>query len=280
MAVKYIVIPEDMYRNLIRTQPEVKIGTEQAKSELDKVKRKRDTNLSAKNVVYNQELRRYLKTRKAEEENIKVEISNGLKGILKGAASTTATPQRPFRRKLFSTNTLDAFGGPSQEENEVIEADLEDEEDYQYHTPRGETEDEYDDDDIFEPQSTKPTTPKDVRYERLVNMINSNQAKYGVVDDIILNTKGKPTGTDFKTAVKHHLQPFGYKYSPGTPSGTKILITRLKKDHQAKAILKEKHIKTTAPSTSRRRSRKTKQSGGGVRKSIAKKFKPQLWRRN
>ena len=95
---------------------------------------------------------------------------------------------------------------------------------------------------------------------------------------MILNTKWKSTGTDFKAALKHHLQPFGYTYSPGTPAGTKILISRLKKDHKAKAILKVKHIKTTAPSTSRR-SRKTKQSGG-VRKSIAKKFKPQLWKRN
>ena len=133
MAVKYIVIPEDMYRNLIRTQPEVKIGTEQAKSELDKVKKKRDANLSAKNVVYNQELRRYLKTRKKEEEKpVKVEISNGLKGILKGPtapATTAASPHRPFRRKLFSTNTFDAFGGPSQEEDEIIETDVE------YRTP-------------------------------------------------------------------------------------------------------------------------------------------------
>ena len=58
-----------------------------------------------------------------------MEISNGLKGILKGAASTAATPQRPFRRKLFSTNTFDAFGGPSQEEDEIIETDVE------YRTP-------------------------------------------------------------------------------------------------------------------------------------------------
>ena len=92
---------------------------------LDRVKRRRNTNLSAKNVVYNQELRRYLKIKKeGKEKLVKVEISNGLKGILKGSATNAAFPLRPSRKKFFSLNTLDAFGSPSQEEEEVIKADI------------------------------------------------------------------------------------------------------------------------------------------------------------
>ena len=82
--------------------------------------------------------------------------------------------------------------------------------------------------------------------------------------------------------MKHHLQPFGHKYSPGTP-GTNILIERLKKDARTNAILKEKPFKTSTPFT--RRGRKN-QTGTGVIKKNKKhnkpivKFKPQLWIKN
>ena len=112
---------------------------------------------------------------------------------------------------------------------------------------------------------------------------NSNLAQLNVDEyNIILNTKSKPTGTDFKTALKHHLQPFGHKYSPGTP-GTNILIERLKRDARTNAILKEKPFKTSTPFT--RRGRKN-QTGTGVIKKNKKhnksfvKFKPQLWTKN
>ena len=84
MATKYLLIPEDLYNNLLKSQQNNVIGTEFASNNLSKVKKSKNKNASAKNVLYNQELRRYLKTKKEEEEKpIKVEVSNGLKGLTK-----------------------------------------------------------------------------------------------------------------------------------------------------------------------------------------------------
>ena len=72
-----------MYKALIQSQNFTQIGTELAKSDLEKVQKSRNKNLSEKNVLYNQELRRYLKTKKEKEEKpVKVELSNGLRGLI------------------------------------------------------------------------------------------------------------------------------------------------------------------------------------------------------
>ena len=282
MATKYIAIPESMYTSLIQIQKNNEIGTSMAKSELEKVQKSRNKNLSEKNVLYNQELRRYLKTKREEEEKpVKVELSNGLRGLIKKTQTQTQTPtptptptpsgnrpvlrKKPRRRRILLQQPQD-FQSPND-------------------TDFAETEIESDDGHASYDYTASTSTPKtaDTRYERLVNIINNNPEEYGVNEySIILNTKWKPTGTDFKTALKHYLKPFGHKYSPGTP-GTNILIDRLKKDARTNAILKEKPFKTSTPFT--RRVRKN-QTGTGVIKKNKKhnksfvKFKPQLWTKN
>ena len=48
MAMKYVAIPESMYKSLIQTQNKEELGTDLAKSELEKVQKSRNKNLSEK----------------------------------------------------------------------------------------------------------------------------------------------------------------------------------------------------------------------------------------
>ena len=53
MATKYVVIPEDMYKSLVKEQKEknVQIGVEQAKTEVDNIKNSRRKNVSKKSAI-------------------------------------------------------------------------------------------------------------------------------------------------------------------------------------------------------------------------------------
>jgi hypothetical protein len=110
-ASKYILVPEAMYRGLLNASSSSKEKQQQQhriftpkittaaaaaaattaatedvenlnlkfiKDHLEKTKKKRDENLSNKNINYNQELRRYLKVRnETKNKPIKVKLSNG-----------------------------------------------------------------------------------------------------------------------------------------------------------------------------------------------------------
>ena len=54
MAVKYILLPDDLYKNLIssKTEPDV-INLDYTKKILDKTKNQKKLNLSTKNALYN-----------------------------------------------------------------------------------------------------------------------------------------------------------------------------------------------------------------------------------
>ena len=78
MATKYVVIPEDMYKSLLHDEKKSQIGLPSAEAAVEKVKRSKQRNKSAKNVIYNQKLRRYLKTRKEElDKPVIVELVQG-----------------------------------------------------------------------------------------------------------------------------------------------------------------------------------------------------------
>ena len=86
-AIKYILVPEDMYKGLLSAPSEQhfdKVNLNFAKKNLDKTKKQNKLSPSTKNILYNQELRRYLTLRKEEDEKpIKVELKNGAKIITK-----------------------------------------------------------------------------------------------------------------------------------------------------------------------------------------------------
>jgi hypothetical protein len=110
-ASKYILVPEAMYRGLLNassysskekqqqqqqqhriftpkittaaaaaaaTEDDDNLNLKFIKDSFEKTKKKRDENLSNKNINYNQELRRYLKVRnETKNKPIKVKLSNG-----------------------------------------------------------------------------------------------------------------------------------------------------------------------------------------------------------
>jgi hypothetical protein len=83
MARKLVLLPMDLYKGLVSHKPEkkgVEDLTEEAplqyeQAQLRKIKKRKGKNLSAKNVLYQQQLRRYLRTRKeAKDRPIKVQV--------------------------------------------------------------------------------------------------------------------------------------------------------------------------------------------------------------
>lgn len=90
MSSKFLLIPEDMYHGLLSSAlPKEDTNLIFTKEELDASKNKQVQDKSAKNVLYNQELRRFLKLRKeAENKPVKVELSDGSKMVKRHISPT------------------------------------------------------------------------------------------------------------------------------------------------------------------------------------------------
>lgn len=164
MANKLVIIPQDLWRGLVSTDtgdPNLDF----ARHELDKVKRER-VNASAKNLHYNQQLRRYLNLRNERENRpTRVELAKGLRMIMKrgdGNASEDEImveeeprrmPPRPKQRKRPTINqrrtsdSRDRPGGSQSHGNNINIMDLEIPED---------------DDDLFEDAHSSPPPPEAV----------------------------------------------------------------------------------------------------------------------
>ena len=280
MARKYIVIPEEMYKNLLQSQNSEIIGTDSSKINLDKIKKSRTKNSSAKNVLYNQELRRYLKIKKEEDEKpVKVELSNGLKGLSKKNSTTInnspisttiknspiSTTETPNRSRFF--NSLQIIN-EDDNENEIFE-------------------------DIKEPQaSTSRTlnesfqeTPKSTnlvsRFEKIIQIINQNPDEFNVRNNRVLNMFGNPIMKSNALESLKHILNVSSEHTWGSPPGTGNLLSKLKEHAETREILSQK---STRPPTARIYRRwQANQKGEGVIKSVGNpkkiiaKFKPQLW---
>lgn len=85
MASKLVMVPESLYKGLLSSNEyNDRTNIEHTKSKLEGVKKSRKLNASAKNVLYNQELRRYLSMREDEKNKpVKVEVTNGGKFLTK-----------------------------------------------------------------------------------------------------------------------------------------------------------------------------------------------------
>lgn len=103
MAKKLVLIPMELYRGLLSPrQPQNDEDlTERApmlyeKSLLKKVKKKARNDLSARNVLYNQQLRRFLRARKeAKNKPLKVQFSDDAQNVKVFKAGTT--PSEPLK---------------------------------------------------------------------------------------------------------------------------------------------------------------------------------------
>lgn len=75
MATKYVLIPDDMYKSLMSEKKEKndEIGKDLYKIEMDKLIKKPQKNKvsnAERNILYNQELARYLKEYRKEKKNL------------------------------------------------------------------------------------------------------------------------------------------------------------------------------------------------------------------
>ena len=135
MAKKMILVNEDIYKTLLNKQNQATKG-DLTKVDLDnedsinlnfirknmkKARDRRGKNASAKNVAYNQELRRYLCLRKEiKDKPLKVELSNLAKLLLKKKENSSDNIPKRFRRLSKVTD-----------KDSIIAAMLNDEGDYE-----------------------------------------------------------------------------------------------------------------------------------------------------
>lgn len=277
MATKYLLIPEDLYNNLLKSQQNNVIGTEFASNNLSKVKKSKNKNASAKNVLYNQELRRYLKTKKEEEEKpIKVEVSNGLKGLTKknppvitnSPVSSIETPIQP--RISYPLQIINEEDEDKQNEN--FEGDFEPQTfsakflNKSYH------------------ETPKTTNMYHTRLERMMKIINENPDAFQVRDNRILNKFGNYILKSNVLESVNHILNVSSEHTFGSPPGTANLLSKLRAHTATREILSEKRSKQL-PNRIYRRWQKNQQGEGVIKrlknlKKISTKFKPQLWMKN
>src|SRR6266550_1798882 len=95
MANKYYLIPKDLYDGLIKVEPENQnIDYERQLVEKTKKVAKKDV----KNLLYNQEMKRYLKLKKEKDNKpFRVEIAKGANLIIPPQPQTV--PQQARRRR-------------------------------------------------------------------------------------------------------------------------------------------------------------------------------------
>ena len=267
MAIKYILVPEDMYKGLISASSESEnINLDFTKNKLEKIK-KHKSNPSTKNILYNQELRRYLKLKKeADDKPFKVELKNGAKILTKNQSPTfvTSTPIQTRRnfRGLLQTDD------PNLDET-VVEFS-ENPENYST-TAEG---------------SNSFISPKYERVEKMLNIISKNPEKFNISDGQILKGHKPITGSNVVKSVDRILNR--NTDNMPSPPGTTTLQNKILKDPEAFALFKQ----TPPPKVNPRR---TGQLGKGfnlykkknlkrkiISKNISKNeltsnFTPKLW---
>uniref|UniRef100_A0A914HM76 Uncharacterized protein n=1 Tax=Globodera rostochiensis TaxID=31243 RepID=A0A914HM76_GLORO len=97
MATKFVLVPQEIYRGLTTVSDTGDINLDTVRHDLNRARSER-TNPTAKNVRYNQQLRRYLHMRNEHESKpTKVELSKGLSVLVKHGGEEEAevvdTPQ-------------------------------------------------------------------------------------------------------------------------------------------------------------------------------------------
>jgi hypothetical protein len=81
MATKYYLIPKELYNGLTKSEPE-NTNLEYEKKQVEKTKKSKTKDV--KNILYNQEIKRYNKLKKEQDNKpVRVELTNGAKLITK-----------------------------------------------------------------------------------------------------------------------------------------------------------------------------------------------------
>lgn len=265
MAIKYLLLPEDMYRGLLSTNNENdEINLDYTKKNLNSVIKKK-INPNAKNLLYNQELRRYLALRKeSKSKPIKVELSNGANIVVSQNPANVKNKKNTVQAQLLDSDD-DGTGG---DEIPILDTTLT--ADNIFKTPEQQT-----------PKRTKfLQTPQseDPRVRAVKASIMADPSKFGVRGEGILGpTNRLVKGSDIIKSLEYIANKS--KTFP-EPPGTKNLHDRLKDNPEILRILS---LGDKIPPEKIKPPIQRKQFGKGIKRTekINKRqnvsFMPKLW---
>ena len=296
MAKKLILVPMELYKGLVSTRDMKKEEIDlkerapiyHEKAELKKVRRKRGKNVSAKNLLYQQQLRRYLRARKeGKDRPVRVQFED-----MQLLAKPT-TKQSKAVQTAMVTDEGDLEDVVLEEKKPAVRlADAEEtgwtaaktpESKPKVSTPKtamSSTSTGNGNDTIYETPPPKVPTPRPTRSTRtaaeerkkineeksakLLELIQRSPAKFGVTSSggIINPTTKKPVqNSNLQWIVNRLVDP---KFDPaGSPPGMKFL---------KKAVLNDVNARQFVDPT---------QLGYGKRTLLTKDpfFRPSIWRR-
>uniref|UniRef100_A0A914IE02 Uncharacterized protein n=1 Tax=Globodera rostochiensis TaxID=31243 RepID=A0A914IE02_GLORO len=126
MANKFVLVPQEIYRGLTTVSDTGDINLDTVRHDLERARGER-ANPSAKNVRYNQQLRRYLHMRNERESKpTKVELSKGLSVLVKRdgeeEGEVVDTPQPPaLGQRRISQNQLNTPQPPALRQRRIVQ---------------------------------------------------------------------------------------------------------------------------------------------------------------
>lgn len=230
MARKFLLVPSEAYRELLALSDTSGVLAG-ARGHMDQLMRSKKLNASAKNALYNQQLRGYLKLRKDTlERPVKVEIAGGPK-LLVGAEGTTgaytdATSEEPD--EVVQETPEINLRPPTTQRTPAEQAP---------ETPRGRPR-----------RAAAKQRERDLlnealerHFEKMAGIIQANRAAFNVdAQGQLLNAKGEPMRhSNFREALYRILQQDVLASSVGgaSPVGTAHLRALLKRNPETKRLL-------------------------------------------
>ena len=275
MASTYILVPEQMYKGLTNIEPD-NIPLEFERNALSKAKNVRKTP-SAKNTLVNQELRRYLAMRKEQvNKPVKVELTNGAKGIIMPNQNPPPVPS-------YNTRTLASSRRSSNAS--VLNPSIASSDGYESAQANVFTDD--DEEPTLMDVTITPTSVPAIRNKmyRLYDHINQHFRRFGVLGDKILNRNGEPMPqSDLMQSIERLIDPSTFNMP--SPVGTSYLRAAISKDPIATSIFNERVPPPRGPkrrplSTLYKQEIETpKRTQSTIKKTKiirGNEFQPQLW---
>lgn len=242
---KFILLPYDIYKGLMFNNSQSDhLNLDFARKAVEKAKNELGTDPSAKNIHYNQELRRYLHLKKElDDKPVKVDVSN-----FPQPSSARASSPAPSASESLPTSVR---GGNGDDPTTTTVKKK-------------------------QPIKSTPRTSKRIggvvltkqekeMYNSILDIINAEPQNFGVEGNKIQNTNGrKITGSNLKKSL--YCLIGGSRWNELTPPGTKDIEQSLLQNPITRNIFEEK------------------QSGSGFinrlkeERKIITKFRPKLWR--
>lgn len=274
----------DLYQGLLGSKEEKNMADiaeheplHYEKNLLKKIKRKKIKDPSAKNVLYNQQLRRYLRKRKeVKNRPIKVQLSDDPQNIkIIKAGNDSKEPVQ-----VAAPDENEELQRVNIEENDPSVSFATSNAEELFNTPQGHSSNRSIE---STPKNTQTSTSNtsigkrtravrldsevkrqihDLKFERLLEIINRNPTKFGVKDGKILNpSTGKPViKSNLDWAIKRLISPTSQ--NAPSPVGLKYLHRSLLADDEASQFLHDKYM----------------QKGEG-RKKKTNSFRPAIWKK-